>query len=62
MFAEKKKPRPDYMITIATYPQTKGNIHEVTHIDLVKLAEVHGLETVDGRSDVLAVSALLHHL
>lgn len=33
-----------------------------THVDLVELAEVHGLEAVDGRPDVLAVRALLHHL
>lgn len=33
-----------------------------THIDFVELAEVHGLEAVDGRPDVLAVRALLHHL
>ena len=34
----------------------------LTHIDLIKLAEVHGLEAVDGWSDVLAVGTLLHHL
>lgn len=35
---------------------------ENTHINFVKLAKVHGVEAVDGRSDVLAVGALLHHL
>lgn len=33
-----------------------------THVDLVKLAEVHGLEAVDGGPDVFAVGALFHHL
>lgn len=33
-----------------------------THINFIKLAKVHGVEAVNGRSDVLAVSALLHHL
>ena len=39
-----------------------GIIYQVTYINLVKLAEVHGLEAVDGRSDVLAVGALLYNL
>lgn len=53
-----------FMFTNATYSQINQNKHirEVTHIDLIKLAEVHGLEAVDGWSDVLAVGALLHHL
>lgn len=38
-----------------------GSIYKVTYIDLIKLAEVHGLEAIDGRSDVLAVGTLLHH-
>lgn len=36
--------------------------HDVTHIDLVELAEVHGLEAVDGWSYVLAVGTLFHNL
>lgn len=33
-----------------------------THVDFVKLAEVHGLEAVNGRPDVLTVGTLLHYL
>lgn len=33
-----------------------------THVNLIKLAKVHGVEAVYGRPDVLAVGALLHHL
>lgn len=33
-----------------------------THVNLIELAKVHGVEAVDGRPDVLAVGALLHQL
>lgn len=35
---------------------------DLSHIDLIEFAEVHGLEAIDGRPDVLAVATFLDQL